>query len=176
MLPLADFSIHSAESIVVPNGMTVFGGSGAGFFHGGISPQEALVPVVVLQIAAPEPVQTDYMSVTVSVPGGRISAEAFSIRVGIGGSLFASEVAVRITAADSGGGQVARLVPGESVDAHAGTVQLDPSREAILTFLVTQNLDKGSAVDVSVLGAASGRRLATVRATVAKDLRPEEEW
>lgn len=176
VLALADFSVRSAESVVVPNGMTVFGRAGGGFFHGGISPQEALVPVVVLELAPPELAATDYMSVTVSVPGGKISAEAFSIRVGLAGSLFASEVAVRITAADAGGDQVARLVPGESVDAHTGTVQLDPTDDAILTFLVTQNLDKGSAVDVSVLDATTGRRLATARATIVKDLRPEEEW
>lgn len=176
VLALSDFSIRSAESIVLPNGMTVFGAAGGGFFHGGISPQEAVVPVVVLELAQPGLAPTEYVAVNVSVPGGKISAEAFSIRVGLAGSLFASEVAVRITAADTGGGQVARLVPGESVDPHTGTVQLDPSEEAILTFLVTRNLDKGSRVDVSVLDAANGRRLATARATIVKDLRPEEEW
>lgn len=176
VLALSDFSIRSPESIVVPNGMTVFGGVGGGFFHGGISPQEALVPVVVLELTRPEPASREFMSVKVSVPGDKISAEAFSIRVGLGSSLFASDVTVRIAAADDGGAQVARLVPGDAVDAHTGTVRLDPSEEAILTFLVTQNLDKGSAVDVSVLDAATGRRLATTRATIVKDLRPEEEW
>jgi len=176
VVALADFSVASAESLVVPDGMTVFGGGGGGFFHGGISPQEAVVPVVVLELAPPELAATEYTSVNLAIPGGKISAEAFSIRVGLAGSLFASEVAVRITAADAGGDQVARLVPGESVDPHTGTVQLDPSEEAILTFLVTQNLDKGSAVDVSVLDAATGRRLAAARATIVKDLRPEEEW
>jgi hypothetical protein len=176
VLALSDFAIRSAESVVVTNGMTVFGSVGRGFFHGGISPQEALVPVVVFELATPEPVSTDYLSVKVSVPGGKISAEAFSIRVGVAGSLFASDVTVRITAAEAGGDQVARLVPGESVDANTGTVQLDPSEEAILTFLVTENLDKGAVVDVSVLDASTGRRLASARATIVKDLRPEEEW
>jgi len=176
VVALADFSVASAESLVVPDGMTVFGGGGGGFFHGGISPQEAVVPVVVLELAPPEPAGTEYTSVNLAIPGGKISAEAFSIRISLAGSLFASEVAVRITAADAGGDQVARLVPGESVDPQTGTVQLDPSEEAILTFLVTQNLDKGSAVDVSVLDAATGRRLAAARATIVKDLRPEEEW
>jgi hypothetical protein len=176
VLPLADFSIRSAESLVLPDAMTVFGNAGGGFFHGGISPQEALVPVVVLHLAQPERSTAEYLTVKLSVPGGKISAEAFSIRIGLAGTLFASEVAVRITAADVSGEPVARLMPGDSVDARTGTVQLDPSEEAILTFLVTQNLDKGSAIEVTVLDAVTGRKLADARATIAKDLRPEEAW
>lgn len=176
VLALSDFSIRSSESLVVPNGMTVFGSVGGTFFHGGISPQEALIPVVSLELALPVRSSVEYLAVKVSVPGGKISAEAFSIRVGLAGSLFASEVAVRITAADAGGDQVARLVASPSVDSHTGTVSLDPSEETILTFLVTEDLDKGSVVEVSVLDAATGRRLATARATIVKDLRPEEEW
>ena len=90
--------------------------------------------------------------------------------------MFATDVAVRITAANDAGQQVARLVPGESVDPHTGTVRLDPGAEAILTFLVTENLDKGEAVQIAVLDAATGRQLTTAEATVARNLRPEEDW
>ncbi len=175
-LALADFGVTSAESIVVPDGMTVFGSAGAGFFHGGISPQEALVPVLVADLEVAARRASELPSVKVEVTGGRISAEAFSIRVSLAGSLFASDVAVRITAADKAGEQVARLVPGESVDTRTGTVHLDTTSDAILTFIVTRNLDKGAAVEVAVLDATTGRPLATARATIARDLRPEEQW
>lgn len=176
VLPLSDLSIRSSASIVVPDGMTVFGRSGSAFFHGGISPQEIVVPVVLLE---PRPVSTALVEreVQVTVPGGRISAQAFSISVALAGSLLSSEVTVRITAAGPGTGQVARLVPGESVDPNTGTVRLDPTEEAtILTFLVTENVDKDSNVDVAVLDASTGRELASTRVTVVRDLRPQEEW
>jgi hypothetical protein len=67
-------------------------------------------------------------------------------------------------------------VPGESVDARTGTVHLDATSDAILTFLLTRNLDKGSIVKVAVLDATTGRPLAAARATIARDLRPEEQW
>ncbi|MGI8685094.1 MAG: PglZ domain-containing protein, partial [Acidimicrobiales bacterium] len=175
-LPLSDFGVRSAESIVVPGGMTVFAGAGESFFHGGISPQEAVVPVVVVELAPAGRTTGDLLAVSVEVPGGRVSAEAFSIRVVMAGSLFAPDVAVRITAAGRTGEPVARLVPGEAVDPQTGTVRLDPAVDALLTFLVTRNLDKGEAVEVAVLDASTGRRLAHTRATVARDLRPEEEW
>ncbi len=175
-IALSDFGVRSAESIVVPGGMTVFAGAGESFFHGGISPQEAVVPVVVVELAPAGRGPSELPTVSVVVPGGRVSAEAFSIRVTMAGTLFASEVAVRITAAGRTGEQVARLVPGESVDPTHGTVRLDPASDALLTFLVTRDIDKGDAVEVTVLGAADGRRLAHTRATVARDLRPEEGW
>lgn len=175
-LALTEFGVDSSEQLVVPDGMTVFGSAGGGFFHGGISPQEALVPVVVVDAVATGPTTADLLSVDIEVPGGRVSAEAFSTRITLGGSLFATDVAVRITAANDAGQQVARLVPGESVDPHTGTVRLDPGAEAILTFLVIENLDKGQAVQIAVLDAATGRQLTTTQATVARNLRPEEDW
>ncbi|MGH9154552.1 MAG: PglZ domain-containing protein [Acidimicrobiales bacterium] len=175
-LPLSDFGVQSADSIVVPGGMTVFAGVGESFFHGGISPQEAVVPVVVVELAPAGRASGDLLAVSVEVPGGKVSAEAFSIRVAMAGSLFASDVAVRITAAGRTGDPVARLVPGEAVDPQTGTVRLDPAADALLTFLVTSNLDKGEAVEVAVLDASTGRRLAHTSAKVARDLRPEEEW
>ncbi|MGH9226489.1 MAG: PglZ domain-containing protein [Acidimicrobiales bacterium] len=175
-IALSDFGVRSAESIVVAGGMTVFAGAGESFFHGGIAPQEAVVPVVVVDLAPAGRSTSDLLTVSVEVPGGRVSAEAFSIRVGLAGSLFASDVTVRITAAGQTGEPVARLVPGEAVDPQAGTVRLDPATDALLTFLVTRNLDKGDVVAVAVLDATTGRPLADTRATVARDLRPEEDW
>ncbi len=173
---LADFGVRSEEQIVVPDGMTVFGASGESFFHGGISPQEALVPVIDVDLERASKRASELPGVAVEVPGGRVSAEAFSVRVTLAGSLFATETAVRVTALSATGDTVARLVPGEAVDPATGTVRLDPSVDATLTFLVSGNLDKGDAVEVAVIDAATGRPLARTRATVARALRPEEEW
>jgi phage tail protein X len=175
-LALSDFGVRSEESLVVPDGMTVFAGAGSGFFHGGISPEEALVPVVVVDMEAGGKGAGTHANVSVEVPGGKVSAEAFSIRVALAGSLFASDVAVRITAAGRKGDPVARLVLGDLVDPKTGTVRLNGSTDAILTFLVTRDLDKGDTVEVVVLDAVTGRQLARTRAVVARNLRPEEEW
>jgi len=175
-LPLSDFGVESADSIVLPDGMTVFGAAGAGFFHGGISPQEAVIPVVAIDASPAGGSAADLLSVAVEVPGGRISAEAFSAKVTLAGSLFAADVAIRITAADDTGRQVARLVPSDAVDARTGTVRLDPGTDAILTFLVSEALDKDRRVEVAVLDARSGRRLSVTTAVVARELRPEEGW
>lgn len=176
VLALAEFGIDSAESIVLPDGLTVLGAAGSGFLHGGVSPQELLVPVVVLEFPEPSHSTSEHVRVTVSVPGARISAEAFSVRVDMPESLFSADVDVRITAAAADGTQVARLMPGDAVDGWTGTVRLDPSTETILTFLVTDNLDRGSEVEVSVLDARTGRLLASTRAQIARNLRPQEDW
>jgi hypothetical protein len=175
-LALADLGIDSQEQLVVTDGMTVFGSAGAGFFHGGISPQEALVPVVVIDATGAGAGATDLLAIDIGVPGGRISAEAFSTRISLGGSLFATDLALRVTATGEADHQLARLVPGEAVDPHTGTVHLDPGTEAILTFLITENVDKGQVVQIAVLDAATGRQIATNHATVARDLRPEDDW
>lgn len=175
-LALADFGVDSEERLIVTDGMTVFGAAGAGFFHGGISPQEALVPVLVVDATGEERGTADLVEVEIEIPGGKVSAEAFSTKIALGASLFTADVAVRITAADSNGAKVARLVPGESVDPHTGTVHLDPGSETILTFLVTEALDKGQPVQVVVLDAGTGRQLGATTAIVARDLRPEEKW
>lgn len=175
-LALADLGVRSEEQIVVPGGMTVFGASGESFFHGGISPQEVLIPVIDVDLERASQRASELPSVSVEVPGGKVSAEAFSVRVTLAGSLFTSETAVRVTASSATGATVARLVPGEAIDPATGTVRLDPSADAVLTFLVSGNLDKGSTVEVAVVDATTGRPLARTRATVARDLRPEEEW
>ncbi|MGQ0678939.1 MAG: PglZ domain-containing protein [Actinomycetota bacterium] len=175
-LTLADFGVLSSDSLVVPDGMTVFGSSGAGFFHGGISPQEAIVPVIVVDLENSDRPGSEFLTVQVEIPGGKVAAEAFSARVSLAGSLFALDVSVRITATYPSGETVARLVPGGAVDPHTGTVRLDPNADSILTFLVSRDLNKGQTLDVNVIDASNGRRLALAQATVARDLRPEGDW
>lgn len=174
-LALGDFGIDSSDQLVVTGGMSVFGSSGSAFFHGGISPQEMVIPVVTIEAAAEER-RVEPAAVEVAVPGGKVSAEAFSAAISLGSSLFSKEMAVRTTVTDEAGVQVARLMPSAGVDPESGLVQLEPGSDAIVTYLVTENVDRGRTVQVAVVDATSGRLLASTNVTVTKDLRPQEEW
>ena len=69
------------------------------FFHGGLSPQELVVPVIVVDTEpAPAPKK---LQVDVSIAGGRITTGAFAATVGFTGDLFTSEITVRVVAQGS---------------------------------------------------------------------------
>ena len=165
-VPLSSCGIPGDLDLVVPRGLAVFrAGGGLQFFHGGLSPQELVVPVIIAELspaAAPSA-----QRVAVAVAGGRITTGVFAASLSFEGNLFASEVTVRVVAGDGSGTQVARIVSGDGYDPDTGAVVVESSQSRVLTFQVTQNLGTDTEVELQVLDAQTGRMLASSSAQVA---------
>lgn len=174
-VPLASLGVRSDLDLIVPRGLAVFKASGGKqFFHGGLSPQELVVPVIEVDLEpAAEPQKLD---LSVAVAGGRITTGVFAATVEFHGDLFTNQVTFRVVARGAGGNDpVARVVSGDGYDAASGSVTVERDRPSILTFQVTRNLDRDSQVELQVLDARTGRRLADAVASVAAPVMVEEK-
>jgi hypothetical protein len=174
---LASTGVPSDADLIAPRGLAVFRAGGSKqFFHGGLSPQELVVPVIVVDTEpAPAPKQ---LQVDVSVAGGRITTGAFAATVGFSGDLFTSEITVRVVArgAKKGSDVVARVVSGDGYDPATGSVALRADAPPpVLTFQVTANLERGTTVEVEVLDARTGVRLGGAEANVSAKVLVEDE-
>ncbi len=112
-----------------------------------------------------------------AVAGGRVTTGVFAVTVEFHGDLFTSEVTFRVVA--RGGGtaaeSVARLVSGDGYDPETGSVTVQADRASVLTFQVTSNLERDSQIELQVLDARTGRRLAEAVASVAAPVVVEED-
>lgn len=173
---LASTGIPSDLDLIVPRGLAVFRAGGSKqFFHGGLSPQELLIPVIVVDTEpAPAPKE---LQVDVAVAGGRITTGAFAASVGFTGNLFTREITVRVVAQGPGSSDVvARVVSGDGFDPATGAVTLRADgAQPILTFQVTANLERDTALDIEVLDARTGVRLGGTEATVAAKITVEDK-
>jgi hypothetical protein len=172
-LPLSACGVTSGSEITVPRGLAVFRAGGARqFFHGGLSPQELVVPVIVIDLEEPPAPSGD--TVRLGLAGDRIVTGVFAITLEFDPSLFADDVVVRPTASRSGR-PIARPVSGDGVDIVSGTVTLSGTHTSVVTFQVTKNLAAGDTVDLQALDAATGRTLARQSVQVAAAVIVEDE-
>lgn len=175
-VPLVSTGVQSNVDVIVPRGLAVFRAGGSKqFFHGGLSPQELVVPVIVVDTEpAPAPTQ---LHVDVSIAGGRITTGAFAATVGFAGDLFTTEITVRVVAKGATGSDVvARVVSGDGYDPATGSVALRADSPApVLTFQVTANLERDTTVAIEVLDARTGVRLGGAEANVAAKVVVEDE-
>lgn len=174
-VPLVSLGIRSDLDMIVPKGLAVFkAGGGKQFFHGGLSPQELLIPVIVVDLeAAQEPQKLDLQ---VAIAGGRITTGVFAATVSFNGDLFTNTVTFRVVVRGGTGSEpVARVVSGDGYDAESGSVTITQDKPTVLTFQVISNLDRDAQVEVQVLDARTGRQLAGSIAAVAAPVVVEEE-
>lgn len=170
---LADCGVTSDLDIVVPRGLAVFrAGGGRQFFHGGLSPQELVVPVIVVSLAKqPRPQK---LRVHIQVAGERITTGVFAATIEFSGDIFTDEIAVRVVAAGKSGVPVARIVSGDGYDPGRGTISVSAGRASVLTFQVTANLAAGSQLDLQVLDARTGVKLGSSSVAVAAPIVVED--
>lgn len=178
-IPLADLGVGGGLDVVVPNGLAVFPSSGSRqFFHGGLAPQELLVPVIEAVLARPDTTSAGKSKVAIAIAGKGITTGVFAATLTFSGDLFTSEVSVRVVARTGDGTQqVARLVAGDGFDSGTGTVTVsaDP---AVLTFQITSSLKKAAVVELHVLDARTGVELVVppTKITVAAPVTVDEDW
>ena len=173
---LVSTGVQSDLDLIVPRGLAVFRAGGSKqFFHGGLSAQELVIPVLVIDTqAVPAPKE---LTVEVNVAGGRITTGAFAATIGFTGNLFTTEITVRVVAKGAvGSGAVARVVSGDGFDASTGTIALRADgMPPVLTFQVTANLKRDMTVDIDVFDARTGVRLGGTEASVSANIVVDEE-
>ena len=151
-LPLASTGAVSDLDILVPRGLALFKAGGSKqFFHGGLSPQELIIPVIVAELAAPGDIGS--IKVNVDLVGDSITTAMFAATVGLSGNLFTTSVVVRAIARRGKDLVVAHVVRGDGFDPSSGTVEVPASNEVRLMFQVTKRLDPNDQVEVQVLDA-----------------------
>lgn len=165
-VPLASTGVSSDLDVLVPRGLALFKAGGSKqFFHGGLSPQELVIPVVVADLAVPA--DRGSVKVDVNVVGGVISTGVFAATVSFNGNLFIPSVVVRAVARRGKGVVVAHVVSGDGFDAESGTVEVPASNEVRLVFQVTKRLDPNDRVEVHVLDARTDAVLGKASVPVA---------
>lgn len=173
---LSQAGIVSDLDIVTPRGLAVFSAPGGRqFFHGGMSPQELLVPAIVATSPQAEGAGSE-VSVEVSLDGGAIKTGVFRATITfVAPDLFSSETLVRIVAERPGDRVVARPLSGAGLDEVSGSVRLESAQPAQVAFRVTANLNPRDDVRLRVLDARTDRLLAEVSAEVAAPILVEDE-
>lgn len=169
---LADFGIASDFDIAVPWGFACFkvkGGADA-YFHGGMSPQELIIPVVTLRPKKNQAGVAGEISWSLALSSKKISTRFCSVQiVGKGNSLF--ELVPPKVRVEIRHGQTCLSVPAGAsygFDELTGDVELklrENDAQNIetntLTLLITQALAKAT-VSIHLLDSISGVELASV--------------
>lgn len=174
-VPLAATGTRGDVDLIVPRGLAVFKGPGSKqFFHGGLSPQELIVPVVIVDFAERSPSPT--LKVQAAVAGDRITTGAFAVKLTFDGDLFTREIRVRAVAQRPiDQAVVARVVSGDGFNAANGLIDLRTDLGPVLAFQVTANLGTGDVVRIDVLDATTGVLLGTTQVEVAAKIVVEDE-
>ena len=172
-VPLAAFGIASDLDIITPKGLGVFAsGGGLQFFHGGLSPQELIVPVIV--VTAEDDTPDPQYQIDLSVAGGKITTGVVAITVSMTGDLFTRESRIRLQLLRDKA-HVGTVVGGDGFDAGTETIDADVDKPKVITMQVTANLSAGSTATLEVLDAASGVRLAALDVDVAANILVDDD-
>lgn len=174
-IPLSSVGVRSDLDLLCPAHLAVFRGSWTGqFFHGGVSPQEMLIPVIVADLQPPA--RAESRQVEIEVAGGRLTSGVFSCTVTVPGqgALFDEPVLRLLVRKVGEAGSVARIFRGEGYDPAADVVRLRDG-SASLTFRVTANLGRHDEVEVMALDATTDQKLGSALLRVAAPILIEED-
>ncbi len=175
-VPLADFGIGGGLDIITPRGLGVFlAGGGLQFFHGGLSPQELVVPVIT--VVADEPAEEPEYQIDLSVAGGRITTGILAVTVQMSGDidLWTQQSCVRVVLSQEGK-RIARVVGGDGFDRSTDTINVAAYKAHVITMQILQNLAACSVAKLEVLDASTGiRKGDAVEVEVAANVIVEDE-
>lgn len=173
-VPLSDFGIGGGLDIIAPRGLGVFvAGGGLQFFHGGLSPQELIVPVIT--VTSDEVTSEPKYEIKLSIAGGRITTGVVAVTVQMVGDLFTRESGVRVVLSQDGK-RVARVVGGDGFDPATDTIDVAVDEIRVITMQISENLAAGTVATLEVLDASTGVRLGdAVLVEVAAHVIVEEE-
>lgn len=172
-VPLAAFGITSDLDIITPRGLGVFkAGGGLQFFHGGLSPQELIVPVITVAAEGetPEPSYT----VEMTVAGGIVANAIFAVSVRLVGDLFTAESRVRLQMVVDGQ-KVASVSSGDGYDPATDTVSAGGFESQVVTMQINANLAAGANAKLEVIDAQTGVRLGDCDIEIAATVIVEDE-
>lgn len=175
-LPLDRIGLPGDLDVVVPRGLALISAGGArGFFHGGLSPQEVVVPVVTVRI--PTAGGTTVLTVEVQV-APKITSQIFTGQLLLVHNLLSEPLTVRpVAVRASDGEQVSAIATAGGAEQGEGLVRLTPGEPVTLGFRVTRSLEKNDKIELKVFDARTDRQLGVSEkpATVARRLEVEDE-
>ena len=166
--PLSDFGLSDDLEIAVPWGFgayTMAGGNRA-YFHGGISPQEIIIPLITVRMTSSLVVKGGDIDWKLETRSTRITTRSFAVTISGQGGLFTSEVPpIRVEICD--GEEVISSLQGMSGEnsSSLGELQL-PYNEAertipptkVILFITAEWAPKGQ-VTLRLLDATTGKEL-----------------
>ncbi len=159
-LDAAALGIQGAvKQVCVPRGVKVFR-AGSPYFHEGLSLQECVVPLVVLDAVRRQATGDGEPRIGVHYRSDRFTTRIFSVQVSYS-SLLAPELDVRIQAFAPGTARVVgEAADCEARDPHTGLVKLQASQKVHVPIAIEPDFD-GDAVEIRVTDATTpGRSLA----------------
>ena len=163
--------------VLVPRGLALIAAGGSrGFFHGGLSPQELVVPLVTVTV--PQAGGSPVLSVDVEI-APKITGHIFTARCLLPTSLLSEPLLVRPVAMRvDDGSPVALLATAGGAEQGEGLVLLAPDEAVTLGFRVTAPLRKGEKVELQVFDARTDRRLGMSMkpASVVRSLEVDDEF
>jgi hypothetical protein len=175
-LPLAKVGLPGDLDVLVPRGLALIAAGGArGFFHGGLSPQEIVIPVLSIELEPPKGSAVFEVEAEIA---SRITSHIFTAKVGMPHSLLSEPLTIRpVPVRKSDGAEVGVLAAAEGAEQGEGLVRLNPGEELTLGFRVTKMLTKEDKVNLQVFDARTDRRLAISKraGTVARALEVEDD-
>jgi len=175
-IPLAELGGEGELDLIVPRGLAIFSTGGARrFFHGGLSPQEWVIPVLDIRTKVSAGVYP--VIAKVEVVGQKIMTGIFSATVELQQNLFSETVSARVVPHRLGeADEVARIRGGEGYDETTGVIRLAGGQSQLLTFQVVSNLKKGELVVLDLLAAETDRLMVRSKEfKVAADVRVKED-
>jgi hypothetical protein len=139
------------QEICLPVGFRVFS-DGEGYFHGGLSLQEAVVPVIILRPGQETPQARGKPEIDIRYRSDRFTSRVIGLKFHLKGDLFGTAVRVRIEAYD-GAGAKAKLV-GEAADCEARDektrdVTLEAKKETPVPVLIEPDFD-GPEIEIRI--------------------------
>ena len=139
------------QEICLPIGFRVFE-EGEGYFHGGLSLQEAMVPVVVFRAGREKPSAAGKPEIGIRYRSDKFTSRVIGLKFHLQGDMFGTAARVRIEAYD-GAGAKAKVV-GEAADCEARDektreVTLAANKETPVPVLVDPDFD-GAEIEMRV--------------------------
>ena len=162
-IPASQLGVNSDLEFAFPKGLGCFKAKGGGraFFHGGLSLEELLVPVIIInagEIEKPSAKQNIY---EIDIDRSKITSRFFTVKVKYGWSGFFGEEKYRVRIAVKAGnkevGKVATAVYGHETG--TSEVILEKDKENFVTLMVDEGIKEKDIV-VSILDQETGKELA----------------
>lgn len=139
------------EEICLPVGFRVFS-DGEGYFHGGLSLQEAVVPVIILRPGRETPHAGGKPEIDIRYRSERFTSRVIGLKFHLKGDLFGTAVRVRIEAYDGAGAkakQVGEAADCEARDEKTRDVTLEAKKETPVPVLIEPDFD-GPEIEIRV--------------------------
>jgi len=176
-IPLSKVGLPGDLDVVVPRGLALIAAGGArGFFHGGLSPQEVLIPVLTVEIQPPQ--GSAVLAVEARI-APTITSHIFTGTLVLPDNLVSEPVMVRaVPLRITDEREVGVLVTAGGAEQGEGLVRLEPGDQVTLGFRLTTSLAKGDKVALRVFDARTDRLLGVSgkSGAVARKLEVDDEF